>query len=402
MELNSARHRSRGFLTVVIFLLLHVTYTGSVTVPGDENIAAVVRFTNSLVPPLFQTFSANYTNLVMAPFGLSTSLAITMDCVHGESFNEIIKLFKLQSKPARQQLRTGFKTILHDFKQATSNDELAGSYNKAFLTSSKMFPTPFIEQLSNTYLVDVTNNSSLTRNFTTAQILELRTDTGIMSHWRDYQKLVVFTYLSYSSSEPFYSHMNKTINVPMIPLIGYFKAGYLPKLESNGAELLFENTKVSLLVLMPDKIDGLNDLQTKLFQENFFEVLDSLPQQETQILIPQLSTVSNNLEFTSMLKSLGVVSAFSSNLNDKKKRDVFIQSIKQNAFFSTSFTALNSIGSFITKYDGKNSSDIQARKKREAKTKIVFNKPFMFFLIHRESGLILLTGHITQPKLLPN
>lgn len=63
-----------------------------------------------------QTFSANHTNLVMAPFGLSTSLAITMDCVHGESFNEIVKLFKLQSKPARQQLRTGFKTILHDFK----------------------------------------------------------------------------------------------------------------------------------------------------------------------------------------------------------------------------------------------------------------------------------------------
>ena len=63
-----------------------------------------------------QTFSTNRTNLVIAPFGLSTSLAITMDCVHGESFNEIIKLFKLQSKPARQQLRTGFKSILHDFK----------------------------------------------------------------------------------------------------------------------------------------------------------------------------------------------------------------------------------------------------------------------------------------------
>ncbi len=39
-----------------------------------------------------------------------------MDCVHGESFEEITRLFKLQTKPARQQLRTGFKTMLNDFR----------------------------------------------------------------------------------------------------------------------------------------------------------------------------------------------------------------------------------------------------------------------------------------------
>lgn len=70
--------------------------------------------------------------------------------------------------------------------------------------------------------------------------MELRTDTGVMSHWKDYQKLVVYTYLSYSSSAPFYSSLNKTVNIPMIPLIGYFKAGYIPVLDCEGAELLFE------------------------------------------------------------------------------------------------------------------------------------------------------------------
>lgn len=102
---------------------------------------------------------------------------------------------------------------------------------------------------------------------------------------------------------------------------------------------------------MSEDVNGIGNLQRKLFQENFFDVLDSLPEQETQILIPQLSAVSNNLEFTSMLKLLGIVSVFSPNATaDKKKQDVFVQSIKQNAFFSTSFTALNSIGSFSTKY----------------------------------------------------
>lgn len=114
--------------------------------------------------------------------------------------------------------------------------------------------------------------------------------------------------------------------------------------------LFLQNKKVSLLLLMADQIDGLVNLRSKLFKENFFDVLDSLPQQETQILIPQLSAVSNNLEFSEMLKLLGIVSAFSPKMGDKKKPDVFVQSIRQNAFFSTSFTALNSIGSFSTKY----------------------------------------------------
>ncbi|XKL60736.1 hypothetical protein PGB90_007793 [Kerria lacca] len=386
---------------ILIFSL--ICFGNATTIPKDENVAVAVRFSNSLVPPLFQIFAGNYSNLVLSPFGLATTIAITMDCVHGKSFDEITKLFKLQSKPDRQQLRTGFKTILNDFREGSINDELAGSYNKAYLTTSKAFPMSFVEHLSDNYLVDVITNSSIAKNLNSVQILELRTDSGIMSHWKDFQKLVVYTYLSYSASAPFYGAMNKTTNIPMIPLIGYFKAGYLSKLDCEGAELLFENKKASLLLLMPTKIDELLVLQNKLFKENFFSVLDSLPQQETQIMIPQLSAVTNNLQLIPFLKLLGIVSVFSPKWDSKQKQDVFVQSIKQNAFFSTSFSSLSSIGTFSSKYDaGSPSIKTEIRKKRESLMKITFNKPFMYFLIHRESGLILTTGHISNPKILPN
>lgn len=101
---------------------------------------------------------------------------------------------------------------------------------------------------------------------------------------------------------------------------------------------------------MPSRIDGLSNLQNKLFKENFFDVLDSLPQQETQIMIPQLSAITNNLELIPFLKLLGIVSVFSLNSDGKQKSDVYVQSVKQNAFFSTSFTALNSVGTIATKY----------------------------------------------------
>lgn len=131
--------------------------------------------------------------MVLSPFGLATTIAITMDCVQGQPYEEIIKLFKLQSKSAKQQLRTGFKTILEDFRVTLFSifyssmiimlrnqnesiiyvneqadaicEELAGSYSKAYLTTSRTFSAPILDILSKNYLVEIKTNSSIAKNF---------------------------------------------------------------------------------------------------------------------------------------------------------------------------------------------------------------------------------------------
>ena len=196
---------------------------------------------------------------------------------------------------------------------------------------------------------------------------------------------------------------------------------------------------------MPNNIDELANLQRKLFAENFFDVLDSLPTQETKIMLPQLSTVTNNLELIPFLKMLGMVSAFHAKRDPRPKSnvtltkvhdsnvtstsDVYVRSVTQNAFFSTSYTSLNSIGTIGTKYGEWLRGEIiiivylhhhniltnlhftdeaislnrsRIRRKREALVKITFDKPFTFFIIHREFGLILTAGQISNPKVLPN
>lgn len=71
-------------------------------------------------------------------------------------------------------------------------------------------------------------------------ILELRSDTGIISHWKNYQKLATYTYLSYKPSMPFTKSDGSIIYVPMIPQIGMFKIGYVPQLKCLASELIFE------------------------------------------------------------------------------------------------------------------------------------------------------------------
>lgn len=76
--------------------------------------------------------------------------------------------------------------------------------------------------------------------FILVDLLELRSDTGIISHWKDYQKSATYTYLSYQSSAPFTKADDSITHVPMIPQKGMFKIGYVPQLKCMAAELIFE------------------------------------------------------------------------------------------------------------------------------------------------------------------
>jgi len=77
-------------------------------------------------------------------------------------------------------------------------------------------------------------------NLFSADTLELRSDTGIISHWKDYQKLAPYTYLSYQSSAPFTRADSSIVHVPMIPQTGSFKIGNVPQLKCLAAEFMFE------------------------------------------------------------------------------------------------------------------------------------------------------------------
>lgn len=45
------------------------------------------------------------------------------------------------------------------------NDELAGSFSKAFLTTSKNVSAPIMDLLSKNYFVEIKTNNSIAKNF---------------------------------------------------------------------------------------------------------------------------------------------------------------------------------------------------------------------------------------------
>lgn len=64
---------------------------------------------------VLQHYSRGRDNLVLAPFGVATSVAMMLEGLQGRAADEITTLFRLQAKGVRQQLRRGFKMILDAF-----------------------------------------------------------------------------------------------------------------------------------------------------------------------------------------------------------------------------------------------------------------------------------------------
>lgn len=108
-----------------------------------------------------------------------------------------------------------------------------------------------------------------------------------------------------------------------------------------------------MLIMMPDDVNGSELMMERLAKENFLDVIDSLGNQDAEVLLPQLAAFTNALDMEPFFKKLGVKTAFNQTITttvgDSKSPTVSLVSMKQTAYFSMSFITINSVGSVGTK-----------------------------------------------------
>jgi len=241
--------------------------------------------------------------------------------------------------------------------------------------------------LTDDYRANVSLSPSLIDS--TEQVISLQSDSGVMSHWRDYSKLAVYTYLSHEAAAPFLLPSGETVPVPLVPQVGAFRTGRLHRLNCLAVQLPLESRRVHLILLLPDSDAGVDELLASLPREKLLQMVKALPLGEAQVSLPQLAILTSDLDLGPFIRQLGLRQLFTSPLTA-------VRSIKQNAYFSTSFTAVNSVGSVITQLEFKTTG----RSKREA-NKIIFDRPFVFLLVHSPSDAILLAGVVQNPTQVP-
>jgi len=198
-----------------------------------------------------------------------------------------------------------------------------------------------------------------------------------------------------TNEEDFHLTAIDKIKVPMMHRRGKFRYGAIEDLQI--LELPYGDRSLSMVALLPQKIDGLADLESKLTYGNLQRWLESIKHEnEVKVYLPKFKTTSR-FRLADTLKALGMGLAFNANEADFSgmtgDKDLFISEVIHQAFVD-----VNEEGTEAAAATGVIMAPTAAPL-QEPKEPPVFraDHPFTFMIRDNHSGTIVFLGRVTNP-----
>jgi len=158
-------------------------------------------------------------------------------------------------------------------------------------------------------------------------------------------------------------------------------------------ELPYKNEELSMIVLLPKKVDGLPELEKSLTVKNLDTWLSELRKQEVRVYLPKFKMTTGPLELKNILKSMGMKDAFSLPPADfagmTGRKDLFISNVIHKAF-----VAVDEKGT-----EAAAATAVGMRTTAIPKPPVLFraDHPFAFMIKDNLSGSILFMGKLVRP-----
>ena len=189
---------------------------------------------------------------------------------------------------------------------------------------------------------------------------------------------------------PFHISREKSEQVPMMSQKQDFKYAL-----SDGVQILelpYKGDSLSMVVLLPQEVNGLAGLEDLLTTTSINKWFGQLRKQQTQVFLPKFKITWGVYEMTNVLKSLGMKDAFSLPPADFSGmtgiKDLFISNVLHKAFVEVN-------------EEGTEAAAATAVVMRTTAIEItpVFraDHPFVFVIRDNRSGSILFMGRVVNP-----
>jgi len=189
--------------------------------------------------------------------------------------------------------------------------------------------------------------------------------------------------------EPFKLKRREQVKVPMMHIKEKFKYWADDRLQV--LKLPYEGEELSMIVLLPNQIDGLADIEKSLTIEKLDDWTRDLRKQEVMVTLPKF-TMTTRFELADYLKKMGMPNAFgeadfSGMTGDKS---LFISAVIHKAF-----VAVDEEGT-----EAAAATAVVMRKTSVPAPPKVFraDHPFIFIIRDNRSGSILFMGRVMNPQ----
>jgi serine protease inhibitor len=377
---------------------------------SDASVAALVHGNTVFALGLYHQLQTVEGNLFFSPYSISTALAMTYAGARGDTATQMAQALHFHLEP--EQLHAAFALL--DAKL----EAIAEQGHVQLRVANALWPHqdyPFLESFlaltRHYYGVQITpvnyrapEVARQTINAWVEECTERKIKDLIPDGVLDALTRLVLTNAIYFKGDwasqfdpsltddaPFWVTADEQIRRPLMHQTYGFGYAAAPGLQL--LELPYAGEELSMLVLLPNAVDGLRELEEGLTPENLAEWCGRLRQCEVRVWLPRFE-ITLPLRLGGVLAARGMVDAFSPPDADFSGMDggrlLYIYAVLHKAF-----VAVNEEG---TEAAAATAVVMRARSVAHLPPEFRADHPFIFMIRERSSGSILFLGRVVRPE----
>jgi len=351
-------------------------------------------------------------NLFLSPYSISAALAMTYAGARDKTAEQMADV--LQFKLDNQQLHKAFSAIINELNAGGKKGLYQLSVANALWGQKGYgFRPEFIDLLNHNYQaglneVDYRSNAEAARQIINAWVEKQTKDKIkelIKKDILDSRTVLVLTnaiyfkgnwYLQFEKKqtreELFTLTGNKKVKVPMMHQTAEFK--YAAVEDFQVLELPYTGKDLSMVIFLPNKVDGLRKFERKLDTKNLNKWLGKLKEQKVIVGLPRFKFTTDSIELAEILKAMGMTDAFGGRADFSGmtgKKELFISNVIHKAFVEVNEEGTEAAAATAV---------VMKRLSVPEKPIPVFraDHPFLFLIRDVRTGNILFMGRLLNPS----
>jgi serpin B len=194
-----------------------------------------------------------------------------------------------------------------------------------------------------------------------------------------------------TTDAPFKIAPDKNVSVPMMYQKSKFK--YAQNDELQILELPYESNDLSMILLLPNKTQGLENIEKNLDVRNLNSWLDELKRQEVKVYVPRFK-IFGSFSLAKILAEMGMPDAFTGKADFSGfygTKDLFISNVVQKAFIEVNEQGTEAAAATAV---------IMETTMAPTKTTVFrADHPFIFIIRHNQTKSILFIGKVINPQM---
>ena len=405
---------SYGFVCLALILSVGLSWylKGRAGTLPSGNMRSLVASNTEFATDLYAQLRTQEGNLFFSPYSISTALAMTYGGARGETAKQMASTLHFDL-PANM-LAPAFVEMQGDLNEVQSQGHVQLAVANSLWPQKDYTFQPDYLKLCKKYYgtsihpVDYINDTEGARKTINGWVEEKTNDKIVdllaPGSLDASNRLVLVNAIYFkgkwekrfeagqTENEPFYESSNQTSSARLMRQTDDFGYAEFPDLQV--LELPYTGGEVSMVVLLPSKVDGIGELEQELTVPNLAKWTAPLSKQKVQVFLPTFK-VTSEFSLGDTLGAMGMPDAFIYGQADFSgmdgTRDLFISKVVHKAYVDVDEEGTEAAAATAV---------VMTLAAAMPAEPLVFraDHPFLFLIRDNPTGSILFLGRVMDPK----